>query len=482
MTDFKHFKVLHKHSNIIISIFRFTTDASWKGKEREKLIAIPADTPKNINEIQMCFTKQFKRYEGTDKEQDVTAFFKRKSGQPETLSERRVGGESEVHKLAKNEIYEKLYNKELTINGKTIYELGTKDLNISEEKISETGHSIADVLIQFKKYPNHHPLYDLGIDIELQFSTQNESRTKERTLSRLRDGWSVIWLWKDDFDINGKLKIKDLKVMPREKQLKRLKEKEYEDFLGKMNEIGNLIDNKIKFGKEEIKEEMKKSRKLINHISEDKINEIKEEVVTIHIEKVDEEFKKLINKEKVISKITSLFGDEIINNITKEIRENVKGEIEQGINKLNTDGEYIVRNFLKKMSEEYNSCFNGLDKIDYNKLRGELLNKLSNDKSLFNDFGDIFLRLKNDKLMKKVEDSFPLYVRDFFMSHFDDFLIKIYEDKFEDIKKTLDSIKVEKDLYEPKERGLVSQKFPTKEYPNKEIQLKIKDKNEKKDS
>ncbi len=434
MTDFKHFKVLHKPSNKIVSIFQFTKDATWKGKEREELIAIPADTPKEVKEIEMCFTHEFKRYKGTEKEQYINAFFKRKPGQPETLSEKRGGGESEAHKLAKNEVYEKLYNGELTINGKTIYELGAKDLTISEEEYSDTGHSIADTFIHFGKYPNHHPLYNLGIDIEIQYSHQNEFRTKERTLSRLRDGWSPIWLWKEDFDENGKLKIKNLEVIPREKQLKELNEEEYECSVKKMNELGILIDDKIKLGKDEIIEYMINYKKLSNNLKE----EIKE--------------------------------------LSNNLKNKVEQETESQITNLTKKTEELREEFLSKIKEEYSKCFKILEKtkegIDYDELRKKLLSKLSEDEKLLNDFGDIFIRIKNEQLMKEIKNSLPLQIREYFLKQVDKIMIKIYEDGWGDVKKRVDSIKEKKDIYEPKDRWLVS----------KDTQIKLGDKNEKKDS
>ncbi len=325
MTDFKHFKVLHRQSNRIVSIFQFTKDATWKGKEREELIAIPADTPKEVKEIEMCFTHGFKRYEGTEKEQDITAFFKRKSGQPETLSEKRVGGESEAHKLAKNEIYEKLYNKELTINGKNIYELGTKDLTISEEEHSDTGHSIADVLVKFDSYPNHNLLYGLGINIEIQFSNQNRGKTSERTLSRLRDGWSVMWLWKEDFNDDGKLLLKDLNILPREKHLKELKEKEYDNYLEEINELGNILDNKIFEYKDEIKNNINDFKSEI----ESHLNKKKEELNNVLSEEIEKRLSKQIDFEKIISLVKENINEkeiikEIVNRHLKEGYTNVK--------------------------------------------------------------------------------------------------------------------------------------------------------------
>jgi len=428
--DFKHLKVVHKDSNKIVSIFQFTKDATWNGKERDELIAIPADTPKDISEIKMCFTKTFKRYKGTNKEQIVSPFFKRKSGQPKTLSENRIGGESEAHKLAKNEVYEGLYNGELKINGKTINELGAKDLDVSEERYSITGNSIADVFIQFGEYPNNDPLYGIGINIEIQFSSQNENKTKERTLSRLRDGWSVIWLWKDDFDINGKLKINDLKILPREKQLKCLREEEYLDFLTKMNDVGNLIDEKIEFGKEEIQKELKQSKESINELNE-KIEFGKEEIQK-ELKQSNEKIEETIQKQKIKS-------EELINSFIEEI--------------------YLIK-----------------DNIKTEPIKEKILNELCENPELVKEFGNVFIQLKTKKLMKNVKNSFPFYLREFFMKHYDEVIKKIYEDNYGDIKKRLDNIKSERDLYEPKKRFLINE--PNRKELKKSIQKKLGVKND----
>ena len=38
--DYKHLNVVHKPSNKIVSIFQFTNDATWIGRERDQLIAL----------------------------------------------------------------------------------------------------------------------------------------------------------------------------------------------------------------------------------------------------------------------------------------------------------------------------------------------------------------------------------------------------------------------------------------------------------
>jgi len=342
MTDYKHLKVLHVSSGKIVSIFQLTKDITWIGKERDKLIAIPADTPKEIKEIEMCFTQGFKRYEGTKKEQKILPFFKRKSGEPETLSEKRVGGEGESHKLAKNEIYTKLFNGELKINGKTINELGATDLDISEEYHSHSGHAIADVFIHFGEYPNHNIKYGTGIFIEIQFSDQTKETTKKRTLQRLREGWSGCWLNKNDF-LDDKLKINNLKVSAREEQLKELREDEFEKFLKKLNSSGELIDKKIKDSGELFSQ-------LTEKISKKKYKEF-EEKTDITFDRLKEQWDSIISWEDTI-KEQGIELDKKESCIFERVEEE-KEEIEYLLNKKKEELNDILSVEIKeKLSKE----------------------------------------------------------------------------------------------------------------------------------
>ncbi len=445
MLDYKHFIVVHKPSNKIVSIFQMVNDATWIGKEKDKLIALPAETPENVSEIKMTFVNRFKRYKGTSKEQIITPFFRRLSGESETLSERKRESESKAHKLAKNEIYTKLFNAELLINGEDVNKIA-KDMKIKEEGISYSGNSIADVLIEFDKL-SPHPYYGLGICIEVQFSPQNDSKTGERTLSRLRDGWSVYWLWKEDFK-DGQLKIKNLKIRSREEQLKNLRDNEYNIFLDKMNSIGKFIDTKIVESENIFFKETLRIKNLaleeISHKSE-------------------------CYKNKLVD-----CGEDIIlskREISKEIREGVEkldlkiGELQNTHNKL-----------LEELKNNFNIKKNELGNIDMEELKTSLINQSKEDPKFIEDFKDIFTKLKIRELMKSVEDQFPFHVREFFMQRFDKMLLDMKEDRWGDIKTRLDSINNEEDIKNPKERFLI-EKSKSEVYQQKSLGEKYEEEN-----
>jgi len=376
MKDYKHLNVLHVPSNKIVSIFQFQNDATWIGKERDKLIAIPADTPQEIKEIEMLFTKEFYRYKETPKQQFILPFFKRKSGQPETLSEKREAGESEAHKLAKGEIFVKLFNGELKINGKTIKELGGKDLTISEEYHSDTGHAIADVFIHFGKYPNHHPTYGEGICIEVQFSRQSKTKTEDRTLMRLRTGWSVVWLFKNDFD-KGKINKNNLIVPPREEQLKELRETEYSEFIKKMNLAGEIIDKKLN---DSITEFGLRSNKIIIERKEqlkNKVDEFRDNIISQEESLAKDTNKKIEILDTRIKELNSFCEDtnEIIERKEKTICESVNKNISIIINSTKT----IQKNMedkLKLLIEDVNLLEKIQKNIDYDLLVKKIIPEL----------------------------------------------------------------------------------------------------------
>lgn len=445
--DYKHLNVVHKPSNRIVSIFQFTNDATWVGKERDQLIALPADTPNEIKEIEMSFTTGFKRYEGTSKEQQISPFFKRKSGQPQTLSERKVGGESHTHRLAKDEIYTNLFNGDLKINGKTIKELGATDLGVSQEYHSDTGHNISDVFIPFSEYPNHHPKYGRGICIEVQFSNQNDSKTSERTISRIREGWSVFWIWKKDFNSQGKLLIDNLPVAAREEQLKELREDEFENFLKKTNKIGSVLDEKLINSVNDFKIQTKELKDNLFGVWQ---NEIREHIILPEQEISNEYGEKIRILDCRLEELDSSIDitDDNLKAV-KEIGEEVKKEIKDNLDTFNLEVKRLINERLKE------SLKKELSLIDFKIIRDEFIKKIEEDNNFINEIGDIFLRLKQNELMKSVKLSFPLHVREFFLQKFENMLKDIYNDKYGDINKKLQEIKTKEDLENPKQRLLI---------------------------
>ncbi|GAG82168.1 unnamed protein product, partial [marine sediment metagenome] len=120
--------------------------------------------------------------------------------------------ESKEHKLAKNWIYNKIKQKKMMINYSSInkpYKYKNKlnlfDLPIDFEKVGiETSSStfrgsrrIADVICPFII---KHPLLGNGIVFEIQFSKQKEKTKIDRELDWAIRGYSIAWLYQDDFN------------------------------------------------------------------------------------------------------------------------------------------------------------------------------------------------------------------------------------------------------------------------------------------
>lgn len=128
--------------------------------------------------------------------------------------------ESKEHKLAKNWIYNKLQEQKLIISYSQINkpyrynnEVNIFDLELDKNKIgievnsSTFGEKIyrrADVICPFIK---KHDVLGLGIVFEIQFSNQKEKTKISRELDWAIRGYSVAWLFKDDFEIVSDLMI-----------------------------------------------------------------------------------------------------------------------------------------------------------------------------------------------------------------------------------------------------------------------------------
>jgi len=121
--------------------------------------------------------------------------------------------ESKEHKLAKNWIYNKIKNKDLKINYSLVNKpykyknsINLFDLDIDYSLIGiETssrafGYSRlrrADVICPFKE---KHPLLGNGIVFEIQFSKQKSKTKIDRELDWATRGYSIAWIFQDDFE------------------------------------------------------------------------------------------------------------------------------------------------------------------------------------------------------------------------------------------------------------------------------------------
>ena len=270
--------------------------------------------------------------------------------------------ESKEHKQGKNWIYNILKKEKLLINYSKVnkpypYENQIKlfDLKIDKEKIGlETNcgyfggikSRIADVICPFQKV---HPLFNTGIVFEIQFSKMMKRTKTDREMDWALKGYSVVWLFKEDFeeisDSNIVLKKDSVNVDSNLSLLKFYKKSIMKTF------------------KVEIQEEVRKLKITQNNFKEecDKI-ESKTELLYREKEKQINDF--LDNRLKELGKN---FNEEIIKRIQKDFFINNKEDLKnilQEVSKEIIEIE-ITEDFIKKIIKE----------IDYKSIIEEKITK-----------------------------------------------------------------------------------------------------------
>ncbi len=424
MSESKHPAVIHYETKKIVTAFKLENDLTWVGKERNKFIALPIYCKDN-QEIEMTFVKSFER----KGEIDVMTHFRKKIGEEDILSE--IGGESEEHRRAKENIYGGIYSGKIKIDGKVLGKECIDDIKI-EYRTSSKGYVIPDIIILLKKT---HPKYGLGIFIEIQFSSQKEERTNERSYERVIRGFSGIWLNQNDFFI-GKLNRDNLEIESHKKLLKKLEKIEDNKFIKRLNRYGELIDSKLENFSYKLEEKFKlENEKLLNinnnylelnkqikneikSISEEKINNLK-----IEQEKLEELKEELNNLDidlspyvkrvkELISKDTKLWAEIIIDS---------KIKIE----------EYIKSGDIKISSELYDN------------LKKDLIIKLKKDL----DIGNLILNYHTQNLTKEIKEGIVLEKLAFEKNLIDDLINKKFKKQKEEELKLKQSETPEEKFY-----------------------------------
>jgi rubrerythrin len=214
--------------------------------------------------------------------------------------------ESKEHKLAKNWIYNRLIKpnqEKFLINysklnkGQHYHQFNLLDLPIDKTRINvETNSSLlkktrrADVICPFIV---RHPILGNGIVFEIQFSKQREKTRISRELDWAIRGYSIAWLYEDDFEyltdvmidtkkdfidvdsfanlikLNKEVHTKELKFMIQE-EVRKLQSK-IDDMKEEFEEERNRLEN-IKL------EKMKIDYQLIGDFINKKVDEIKKQV------------------------------------------------------------------------------------------------------------------------------------------------------------------------------------------------------------
>src|SRR3990170_4201686 len=296
----KWLEAIHKTSKKRVSAWKIMEDLEWQGKDKDEFIA-PEDLIENFEEVlangktevKLIFVHYFKRYEGTEQEENVTSHFRSEDG---SLARLNSWGESDEHKLAKKYIYDNIDNISLiNFENKKIKDVG----EIEDIKIEKgIGSKRADVLVIFK---NYHPILGRGIAFEVQYSSQEEEKTIIRSFDRASYGYSIVWLWSKDL----KNFTNSVKVTP------------YNQALKEYNEMTTYLQNN------ELSNIAEKARRLTSEIRKEIIdaivkNNIKE--YNNYKKSLDEEINKLkLDIEQQLKTIvTNSINNEILNNIISE--------------------------------------------------------------------------------------------------------------------------------------------------------------------
>lgn len=168
--------------------------------------------------------------------------------------------ESKEHKLAKNWVYNRIKKQKLVFQYSTATRpfdyanvISIKELNINYSKvgievtIKNNKVQRADIIIPFNSF---HSLLGIGIVIEIQFSKQYEETTERRNKEWAFKGYSVCWLWIDDFkNISEEvIELKEDKLIlePLEKILYDYQNKTERDMRLNVQELSRMIDEKMR--------------------------------------------------------------------------------------------------------------------------------------------------------------------------------------------------------------------------------------------
>jgi hypothetical protein len=238
-------KAIHKPTGNYVSSFKLENDSSWIGREKDEWIAPNIEIlnlkelkEKGITEVPVSFIKSHERtLNGLTYK--VTAHFRSNCEFAKISSD----NESDEHYLAKIGIYEDLWDNKIKVNGREIKEISDVEDIIIEMRLSkDKGSKIADVGLLFHK---EHELYGKGIIFEIQFSDQSNYKEIERDYQRVIEGFSVVWLYLDDFKGN-KLKDKNVIVNPFVKSIEIYKKEKKEKWFNEINDISLRLDKKTK--------------------------------------------------------------------------------------------------------------------------------------------------------------------------------------------------------------------------------------------
>ena len=282
---------LHKDSEKMVSAESLLFNPEWMNKINDKWI-LPDSEISNLQEIKekkiIPYCSFIKPHERSGVM--VRAHFRSIN---EFVLTKNPENESEEHKLAKDEIYYKIWENEISfdIGGKEYY---SKDLGEFEVFIEKgIGSKRADVILILNKY---HPVLGSGIVVEVQLSYQSFDTTNIRSYDRALQGYSVVWLNDKHFYkgslVNSKLKVRPVREVLDIYEKETLEERErqvaiYSSYLNKTIEDFSKQKENIQF---KINDMNRQLEGLSNVLSE-KIKKNIEEELSLESDKIKKGFK-----------------------------------------------------------------------------------------------------------------------------------------------------------------------------------------------
>jgi len=271
-------RAINKETNEIVTAFEIGENASYQDKK--DIWFAPKDSitnwdelkEENIVEVPIHFVseKRFKNWRGTD-------IFCSPHFSLFPNSKAKTVQESKEHKMLKDFVYNYIKKENITLiisklkrKNEQLKEIKIKDLssiidwNSYNIEITNRGYKTlrADVLLPFKI---KHEFLGYGIDFEIQLQKQTEKITFDRSIKWALQGFSVVWLFQDDFYFNKdktqiELKNKEVKVFSYSQELYFSGKEFIKNLKRTVIEQSRLLDNKI----EEIKNKTKKEIKDID--------------------------------------------------------------------------------------------------------------------------------------------------------------------------------------------------------------------------
>lgn len=352
-------RAINKTTEELVDVFEVFKNGSYQNLSKGEWIA-PKDSIHNWDEISekdsyvhYVKEKEYTNWKGT-KIWCSPCFAKYPGSLAKTVEE------SPEHKMLKNWLFNRLRNDDLEI----VYSTATKKnkfenkSKLSELNIDWNNYSVevpirsrknlrADILIPFKQ---KHALLGFGIVIEIQVSKQNEKETYERSIDRAINGYSTIWLFEKDFEINEdeiELKNNNLKVFSFVSELKHSGKKFAKELKLLVEEQCRYLDIKkeelIKKTEEiddyklQIIEEIKKQingffgykiKEISNNFSEEIANKVQEDFFEKNENKIsniiNDSLTKFVNYELFEKIVNSINLNNIIEDARREIKDKIK--------------------------------------------------------------------------------------------------------------------------------------------------------------